>query len=119
VRDRYVFGRRVSRHRTLSRATRERRPLLSERVRVGRWTELLTETNDDFAFGPGSDWNSQARYFAYVTPVSDFAFVCVWAQKAKQGTVLVIPLGQSRSTANPFGQSNAFPDDPACAVHAP
>ncbi|HET6331695.1 MAG TPA: calcium-binding EGF-like domain-containing protein [Polyangiales bacterium] len=82
-------------------------------------TELLTETNDDFAFGPGGDWNNQARYFAYVTPVSDFEYVCVWAQKAKQGTVLVIPLGQSRTTPNPFGQSNAFPDDPACAVHAP
>jgi hypothetical protein len=82
-------------------------------------TELLTETNLDFAFGPNSDWNNKARYFAYVTPINGFPYVCVFGQKNEQGAVLVIPLGQSRSMATPFGQSNAFSDDPICAAHAP
>lgn len=82
-------------------------------------TELLTQTNNDWNFGANNDWNDKSRYFSYVHAISDFPYVCVFPQKNLGGTPLVIPLGQSRTAAAGFGQSNAFSNATQCSAHAP
>jgi hypothetical protein len=82
-------------------------------------SEPLTEVNPTFNFGANNDWNNKARYFAYLNAVGSFPYVCVFPQLNLGGTPLVIPLGQARAQSAAFGQSNAFPDMPACSRFAP
>jgi len=73
------------------------------------------------AYHAGMAWCSvvKARYFAYLNAVGSFQYVCVFPQLNLGGTPLVIPLGQARARAAAYGQSNAFPDMPACSRFAP
>jgi hypothetical protein len=70
--------------------------------------------NSDFDFGDDDNWNKRARFFAYINQVDDAKYVCVFPETDYKGTPIMVPFGQSLNTAEPFGQSNAWPGEKGC-----
>lgn len=70
--------------------------------------------NSDFDGIDGNDWTKRARYFVYLKPKEDRKFVCVYPEEDYKGTPIKVKLGQSMSTPEGFGQSNAWPGEESC-----
>lgn len=74
---------------------------------------IISGRNSTFAELAGSDWRNRARYFGYLDEIHG-ACVCVFPQTSEGGTPLVISLGQVKTKASGFGQSNSWNNPPTC-----
>jgi hypothetical protein len=70
--------------------------------------------NPDFNPLMNGNWRNRAKYFGYLDDAHG-GYVCVFPQVSEQGTPLVIPLGEVRTKAAGFGQSNSWPNPPTCS----
>ena len=80
----------------------------------GSGAAIITEgRNADFNPLMGEDWRNRAKYFAYLDDAHG-RYACVFPELSEQGTPLAIPLGEVRTKAAGFGQSNSWPNPPTC-----